>query len=579
MCEHRLERFEYEPLDDDAAAFRLLVLAPGTCDTPLDCTLIEDSRETSTFPYEALSYTWGDSSASHNIILNNRLFCVTTNLYLALQNLRDADVERTLWVDAICINQACPLEKTHQVSQMRNIYQAARRVLIWLGDGCVETHRAISWVSSHSEIDEMGLEHLMKTARTIMDGCPEPNVDVGDDVLDGEGTFQDRRLELLKGFENLLSRPWWSRVWVIQEVVVNSDVTIMCGRAEVSWTTFMAFVQGIYKSKPLLQASPDETAKYRRSIQRAFSRQQFACQAPQKMNDLLLRHRGLNASDPRDNVYALLGLASDMSTSKFLPDYSKSTGEVYKHLTREIVKRHNNLTIICASQPSATSRSALPSWTPDWSAPWMSFCLARAPYNACSNSMADVTFSKDLSRMRATGRHLATIESMSAVYESSEPTLIEWLKRVHNWRTLIGDWDAGSRPFAFDNFRQIYSRNVMGSEPAYPVDLSAQTPKRATKSPKKDLMKFETHMNSMCWNRRLATMKQHGWLLEGLVPANAVAGDKIVILYGCRVPVVLRRSGADDWNFVGDAYVAGNMYGQAFNGFLSTTSVDVFSIR
>jgi hypothetical protein len=590
MCEPCLGRFVYDPLDDNSGAFRLLVLAPGAWDAPLDCNLIEDSREASTFPYEALSYTWGDSSALHNITLNNALFSVTTNLYLALRNLRQADVERILWVDAICINQISPIEKTQQVSQMRNIYQAAERVVVWLGEGCVETHRAISWVSSHFERDEQGLEHLTKTARTIMDGCPKSTVDDGDDGLDGEETTQDRRLQLLKGFNNLLSRPWWSRVWVIQEVVVNSDVTIMCGHSEVSWTTFMAFVEGIYKSKPLLQASLEESTKYRQSIEKALSQQQFASQASQKMSDLLLQHRGLSASDPRDNAYALLGLASDMATSKFLPDYSKSTDEVYKGLTREIVKRHNNLTIICASQPSATLRSTLPSWTPDWSSPWMYFCLARAPYSACSNSTADVTFSKDLSRMNATGLYLATIENVSATYESSGPTFIDWLERVRGWRTLIGDWDTDSRAFEFDNFLQIYSRHVMGSEPAYPVDLSAYTPKQAKKSSKKDVMKFQTHMNSMCWNRKLAATKLYGSLPEelrlanavageGLVPANAVAGDKIVLLHGCRVPIVLRRSGAEEWNLVGDAYLAGYMHGQAFNGFLSYNNVEVFSIR
>jgi hypothetical protein len=394
-----------------------------------------------------------------------------------------------------------------------------------------------------------------------MDGCPEPSVDFDEDRLDsGEETAKDRRLQLLKGFDDLLSQPWWSRVWVIQEVAVNSHVIIMCGQSEVSWTIFMAFVQGIHHSKPILQASPDESTKYRRSIERAFSRQQFASGASQKMSDLLLQHRGLNASDPRDNAYALLGLASDMSTSKFLPDYLKSTDDVYKHLTREIVKRHNNLTIICASQPSATSRSTLPSWTPDWSSPWMYFCLARAPYNACSNSTPDVTFSKDLSRMKATGRYLATIESVSATYESSGPTLMDWLKRVRSWRTLIGDWDIDSRPFASDNFRQIYSRYVLGTEPAYPLNLSAQTPKRAKKSSKKDVLKFQTHMNNICWNRKLATMNYYGLLPEGLVPANAVPGDIVVVLYGCRVPVVLRRSGAKDWAFVGDAYLADRMH-------------------
>ena len=211
MCEPCLGRFEYEPLDDDSRAFRLLVLAPGTWETPLDCNLIEDSREASTFAYEALSYTWGDPTMSQSIRLNNRLFFITANLYLALCNLRHADMERILWVDAICINQACPLEKTHQVSQMRNIYQAAERVLVWLGEGCVETNRAISWISSHSEGGEKGLKHLTKTARTIMDGCPESAGGIGDDGMDsGEETTQDRRLQLLKGFNNLLSRPRWT---------------------------------------------------------------------------------------------------------------------------------------------------------------------------------------------------------------------------------------------------------------------------------------------------------------------------------------------------------------------------------
>jgi hypothetical protein len=220
----------------------------------------------------------------------------------------------------------------------------------------------------------------------------------------------------------------------------------------------------------------------------------------------------------------------------------------------------------------------------------MYFCLARAPYSACSNSTADVTFSKDLSRMTATGLYLATIENVSATYESSGPTFIDWLERVRGWRTLIGDWDTDSRAFEFDNFLQIYSRHVMGSEPAYPVDLSAYTPKQAKKSSKKDVMKFQTHMNSMCWNRKLATTKLYGSLPEelrlanavageGLVPANAVAGDKIVLLHGCRVPIVLRRSGAEEWNVVGDAYLAGYMHGQAFNGFLSYNNVEVFSIR
>jgi len=135
MCETGLKAFEYEPLDNDAGAFRLLILSPGTWNSPIDCTLIEDSREDNTFSYEALSYTWGNLSTSNHIILNNALFSISANLYLALRHLRRADVERILWIDVICINQASPLEKTQQVSQMRNIYQSAQRVLVWARRG------------------------------------------------------------------------------------------------------------------------------------------------------------------------------------------------------------------------------------------------------------------------------------------------------------------------------------------------------------------------------------------------------------------------------------------------------------
>lgn len=104
------------------------------------------------------------------------------------------------------------------------------------------------------------------------------------------------------------------------------------------WYTFITFIKGIHESKPLLQLPLNETALYRRSLDRAVSQHQFACQSGQKMADLLLQYRGLDSTVPRDNAYALLGLATDMATSKFIPDYSKSTADVYKHLTREIMK-------------------------------------------------------------------------------------------------------------------------------------------------------------------------------------------------------------------------------------------------
>jgi hypothetical protein len=123
MRELSMARFEYEPLRDDSMAFRFLLLLPGAGDTQLECTLVEGSRENRMSAYEALSYVWGDPTASQKIILNKNEFFITSNLHIALRNLRRVEEERILWVDAICINQDCLDEKTQQVSQMRDIHK------------------------------------------------------------------------------------------------------------------------------------------------------------------------------------------------------------------------------------------------------------------------------------------------------------------------------------------------------------------------------------------------------------------------------------------------------------------------
>lgn len=98
-----------------------------------------------------------------------------------------------------------------------------------------------------------------------------------------------------------------------------------------------------------------------------------------------------------------------------------------------------------------------------------------------------------------------------------------------------------------------------------PLELGPSARKTVEKRSKKDVLRFKTQMNAVCWNRRLAMTKWDpliGREEEALVPAHALVGDQIVVLYGCRVPVVLRKSG-DGWTFVGDAYVPRSMIGMA----------------
>lgn len=114
--------------------------------------MYETSLVECTGSYEALSYVWGNASEKTPIQINGQTLEIGPNLRLALFNLRELDKPRTLWIDAICIRQACTNERNQQVAIMGEIYRQARRTVVWLGDEVkVETKAAISMLEALAE--------------------------------------------------------------------------------------------------------------------------------------------------------------------------------------------------------------------------------------------------------------------------------------------------------------------------------------------------------------------------------------------------------------------------------------------
>ncbi|KAH7317423.1 heterokaryon incompatibility protein-domain-containing protein, partial [Rhexocercosporidium sp. MPI-PUGE-AT-0058] len=154
--------------------------------------------------YSALSYTWGlDTQLRSTIYLDNRPFEVRENLLKALQKLRDHDACRYLWIDAICISQDDMEEKRMQIPLMGLIYSKAETVEIWLGTG---------------EPDgELGLQAL--SSREL------PDIATPDSIL---------------AIANLVERPWFTRVWIIQELLLSAKDTafVRCGDVRVAWDAF-----------------------------------------------------------------------------------------------------------------------------------------------------------------------------------------------------------------------------------------------------------------------------------------------------------------------------------------------------
>lgn len=171
--------------------------------------------------YEALSWCWGagDNNYALRIVDNERQTSykmrVREDLALALKHLRRSDTDRILWIDMLCIDQNNPSERSHQVQMMSRIHTRAKQVCIWLGDGDKSSELAIDFVDNKI----MDLRNF--------------------DSLSDDGQYADHWKALME----LMSRQWFSRRWVIQEIALARKAVIYCGKDSIPWRKFAVAVE------------------------------------------------------------------------------------------------------------------------------------------------------------------------------------------------------------------------------------------------------------------------------------------------------------------------------------------------
>ncbi|EME84950.1 uncharacterized protein MYCFIDRAFT_41912, partial [Pseudocercospora fijiensis CIRAD86] len=124
----------YQPLDTSAREIRLVTVEAGKGDE-IHCKLNTVSLDGDLPQYESVSYCWGDITKKSSIVLDGQTTVdVSKNAHAALMRIRDPNIDRTIWIDAICINQTDVEERGSQVSNMHLVYHRATRNLIWLGE-------------------------------------------------------------------------------------------------------------------------------------------------------------------------------------------------------------------------------------------------------------------------------------------------------------------------------------------------------------------------------------------------------------------------------------------------------------
>jgi hypothetical protein len=175
------------------------------CNRLADVHCLETARHRP--QYEALSYVLGPTEMK-SISLNGQSCDVRENLFDALVNLRHENQQRTLWVDAICINQDDMKERNHRVSRMGSIYSQAEKVVAWLGLSDEFTVEALGFLQSFDPETESLTGFIFKNELAdTEEGC-----------------------RILEGVRSISLRPYWTRLWIIQELQLASEAHAQCGK-------------------------------------------------------------------------------------------------------------------------------------------------------------------------------------------------------------------------------------------------------------------------------------------------------------------------------------------------------------
>lgn len=320
-----MSEYAYEPIDFSGPAIRLLRLCRGV-DSEISCELFQASlcERDDSISYEALSYTWGQPDVRENLVVNGKPLSVTVNLFLALQQLRQPDEDRILWIDAVCINQKNLKERSHQVQQMGEIYKQADRVVFWLGPGTDETN---VFMKSMELLQKQSIRQQCKSWAQEDDRWKTL---WGEIQLELSFSYEKSTLEdqQRQGLNILLDRPWFRRVWILQEVANAKSALLCCGTRSVSTRVFAI-------APLMLDVSPSAHCQAVLDIMPGIWRETTWWNKNNSLYTLLKMFGTSEATESRDLIYALRGISSDARDSKaLLPDYEKSE----EQLTRDVIR-------------------------------------------------------------------------------------------------------------------------------------------------------------------------------------------------------------------------------------------------
>ena len=521
--------------------------------------------------YMALSYCWGKDVPSHLLVMNGQRIILQDNLDSFLRRVirykkREVDF---LWIDAICINQADNEEKNTQLALMRDIYASASRIVIWLGEYGGNNH--------------MALEFWKCVAEELRN---DDQFDLGLRISKGE----------IMALDCLRQREYWRRVWILQEASTTTvPREIWCGSRCVAFEAAV-LANGALQRYLVSQGHFPQVDPWIPELGNlaAFERLRsgnnddkhaglpFQTSDGQKnsLPDLLYKTRDLQASNPRDKIYALLPIYSDIYRGQ-LPqvDYAKPVSYAFEEAVIHILSREQDprVFLLCSqSGPLASNSSWIPNFKdiPQYFVAFDCHTKFRARANMALNLSIDLGHRKYVTfhgtwfgTVREVHQPLTTISN-----KASSTSKAFWQERFSSWINSVAQF------FFSNGADQAYARGGLLSEavdrllaldccpglimgrtgqvlhwPLQEIMAGASPPRLEDTQPSFTDMLLRIGHASLFW-----TTSE----LIGLGDPSVRAGDLVVVCWGLSVPLILRSS-ALFYRLLGPCFVQGVMDGEA----------------
>ncbi|KAK3312532.1 heterokaryon incompatibility protein-domain-containing protein [Apodospora peruviana] len=512
--------------------------------------------------YTGVSYCWDKPSSSGGdkkttIHIDGRPFEVQHTVYAILRAMRREFSLKHVWIDSICINQTDEREKSSQVQLMRLIYENATSTVGWLrgpsnpdpGGGFGTRWQDIKDFWWSRESPEYRAREMLGRINSTMyvhqqDGQP-PGGGTGDLTTFLE-TMPGSPQKDWKALEGLITNPYFTRVWIIQEVVVAKHVTLWYGGQIIPWDLF-ARAMAVLGSKGFawkvivyLMRNGDGSLRpfelpgihnglVLENLRRWYRRPGFLSSkgSTEKMlslEDTLKLCMRFESTWDVDRIYALLGVASDSSFLGIIPDYRQGrtkqvfTSVAVRLIAKQLVKNGNPFSVLRLAGTGHQNQKVkgLPSWVPDWTCQIQTCLLSHAnreyTYHASGDTAADVKFSKE--GLLCKGVVFGKITAVSDVFtadpkEGVASQFLDAYKMVLTqlgatpsrykeaevpgvnlefWRTIIGDMSPDARPaapkFLFDLIETIMGNEIMEIRAA--AAAAAATSTTTTAEPDED---------------------------------------------------------------------------------------------